>query len=933
MRISRSTLIGTAVAVALFGGNAFAQQTTASESDASKADADNAATLQEVVVTGIRFSVQKSLATKRAATNMTEVATAEDIGKLPAKNVADVLQTLPGVDTQSSAYGEGGFGENDRVSIRGTPASLTLTTVDGHDVAGADWFIEDQFQNVGRSVSYDLLPSEIVGQTVVNFGTNATLQEGGVAGTVDIQTRHPLQMPQGVSGFVNAGAAYTTEAAKGDPQADAMFAWNNGTVGAYVLGFYEKRDLRRDGQEFLGFGKVTQAVAVGTPATATSPAILGWTERDPSLPNLTGDVFPTLIGESLFTQTRERKGGIIDLQAKPSDEFSLDLTAFYSDMNATNINRNMMMYGSQMFGNPANPPTSVSVADGYITGANFPAFANPTLSNAGNDSAVYDQIFRPDASAKTGFINLDGTFKPSDRLTIEGQLGMTYGKGDSPGQTLQEAEAGTGGSYQFNGDGNIAPVTLTMVNGSGATVPLATNTPVGWFADFYNDDFVHSIDKENYGKLDAIFKVDNGVFEDVKTGVRFEHHQRSTVFDAGGPNCPQTNVAYPDCAPAYNGGEYPSNYQSGIPGGGPWASNIFTYSMADAVNFVNQPGYLQDPFSPKRYYWLDSYSIAENELAGYVMADIGGDHWSGDIGVRLVNTLEDVTNNITGTEFTYSLFGPFDREEVDHRYFNALPSANFKFDLTKNLVLRFAAAETMSLPDYSAVGSGVSLNDTNLTASGGNPNLKPIKGSVFSTDLEYYYGPESMVEVGLFAMDLSSYVDYTNATGRFVNNNLTGSGPAVFSNFTVTTEANEPAQINGGFASWTQRLPLGFGVSANLTLAEGTTANGDPVMGDSKVTGNLGAYWQQGPISANINYSYRSHYYVATQETVQEFEDNWHNLNAQVTWNILHSLNVTFMAENLTNTELRYYTNGNPAIPFAMYNNGRTFYLTAMYKF
>jgi iron complex outermembrane receptor protein len=158
MRISRSTLIGTAVAVALFGGKAFAQQTTAAQSDANKTD-DNVATLQEVVVSGIRFSVKKSLATKRASTDMTEVATAEDIGKMPAKNVADVLQALPGVDTQSAAYGEGGFGENDRVSIRGTPASLTLTTIDGHDVANADWFIEDQYANVGRSVSYDLLPS------------------------------------------------------------------------------------------------------------------------------------------------------------------------------------------------------------------------------------------------------------------------------------------------------------------------------------------------------------------------------------------------------------------------------------------------------------------------------------------------------------------------------------------------------------------------------------------------------------------------------------------------------------------------------------------------------------------------------------------------------------------------------------------------------
>jgi iron complex outermembrane recepter protein len=920
MRISRSTLVGTAVAVALFGGNAFAQQTTASPSDANKTD-DNAATLQEVVVTGIRYSVKRSLATKRAATGMTEVATAEDIGKLPAKNVADVLQTLPGVDTQSSAYGEGGFGENNRVSIRGTPASLTLTTIDGHDVANADWFIEDQYQNVGRSVSYDLLPSEIVGQTVVNFSENASLQEGGMAGSVDIQTRHPLDMPEGVSGFVNGGAAYNTVASKGDPQADAMVAWNNGTFGAYVMGFFEKSDLRRDGQEFLGFSKVSPSVASA------------WQAANPSLPNLSGDIYPTLIGESLFTQTMERTGGIIDLQAKPSDTLSFDLTGFYSGVLATNINRNMMLYGSQMFNNANNAPTSATVMDGYVTAASFPAFANPVLSNAGTDSAVYDQIFRPDASAKMGFLNLDGKLKPTDNLTIDGQVGTTYGIGNSPGQTLQEAEAGTGGSYQFEGDGNIAPVSLTTVNSSGATVPLATNTPYGWYADFYNDDYVHSIDRENYANLDATFKLDDDVFEDIKTGVRFEHHARDVIFDAGGPACPMTNTAYPDCAPAWAGGEYPSNYQSGIPGGGAWANNIYTYTMAEAEAFVNQPGYLQNPFSSKRYYWLDSFNIEENELAGYVMAEIGGDHWSGDFGVRMVNTLEEVHNNITGTQYTYSLFGPFNRETVDHEYFNPLPSASFKFNLTKDLLLRVAAAETMSLPDYSAVGSGVSLNDTNLTGSGGNPNLKPIKGSVFSSDLEYYYGPESMAEVGLFAMDLSSYVDYTNVTGRYVNNNLTGNGPPVYSEFTVTTENNEPAQINGAFASWTQQLPLGFGASANVTFADGSTENGDPVMGDSRFTGNLGAYWQQGPVSANLNYTYRSHYYIATQETVQEFEDNWDDLDGQVTWDILRSLNVTFTAHNLTNKELKYYTNGNTAIPFAMYNNGRMFYLTASYKF
>jgi AcrR family transcriptional regulator len=54
-----------------------------------------------------------------------EVVTADDIGKLPDKNVADALQRLPGVTISSASAGEGGFDENDRVSLRGTNPSLT----------------------------------------------------------------------------------------------------------------------------------------------------------------------------------------------------------------------------------------------------------------------------------------------------------------------------------------------------------------------------------------------------------------------------------------------------------------------------------------------------------------------------------------------------------------------------------------------------------------------------------------------------------------------------------------------------------------------------------------------------------------------------------------------------------------------------------------
>src|SRR5471030_1253047 len=89
---------------------------------------------QEVVVSGIRASLQQALTRKRNSDSVSEVISAEDIGKLPDKNVADAIQRVPGVNISSSAGGEGGFSENDRVSIRGTSSSLTQTLVNGHTI-------------------------------------------------------------------------------------------------------------------------------------------------------------------------------------------------------------------------------------------------------------------------------------------------------------------------------------------------------------------------------------------------------------------------------------------------------------------------------------------------------------------------------------------------------------------------------------------------------------------------------------------------------------------------------------------------------------------------------------------------------------------------------------------------------------------------------
>jgi outer membrane receptor for Fe3+-dicitrate len=85
----------------------------------------------EIVVTGLRASIQASLDQKRRSVMVSEVITAQDIGKFPDKNVAESLQRVPGVTIQRE------FGEGERISIRGTAPTLNRTLLNGHAVATA----------------------------------------------------------------------------------------------------------------------------------------------------------------------------------------------------------------------------------------------------------------------------------------------------------------------------------------------------------------------------------------------------------------------------------------------------------------------------------------------------------------------------------------------------------------------------------------------------------------------------------------------------------------------------------------------------------------------------------------------------------------------------------------------------------------------------
>jgi iron complex outermembrane recepter protein len=872
--------------------------------DGPAASATDTGPLEEIVVTGIRYSLKESLASKRASTNVVEVVTAEDIGKLPDKNVADVLQRVPGLNTQSAASGEGGFDENNRVSIRGTSASLTQTTINGHSVATGDWFINDQYATAGRSVSYDLLPSEIVARTVVTKTQSADLIEGGVAGSIDLQTPKPLEFKETFTASGLAGGVYSDLPSKTEPQFNALFNWQNGQMGLLAMGFFEERDSRRDGQEILGYGTVA-------PATAAA-----WQAANPALPNAAGAIYPTLIGQALFTQKREREGGLIDFEVKPTDNLTLDLNGFYSRLLANNVNDNFLMFGSNFIGSGNSGsyvPTALSVKNGTLVSGTWPTIPGAPIANGAipYNTAAYDQIVRPSSSG-TYYIDLDATLLATDNLTFTAQVGYTHAVGNTPQETDIESQGGNGVSYQLNGVKNPVSVNYPGLN---------TASPAQFFTDFAFGSITHSVDEETYGQIDGLLKLDSGVFQSFKFGARFAAHERDQQYPEKN-GCPDCGATGPN--PVFNGGAYPSNYANGLGGSG-YPTNIYINSNAAIQAF--DALYLSHGAS--RFYWPGEFEVKENDAALYAMANVGGEGWSGNFGMRVAHT--DNTNYVNvspGTNpITTSLFGPYTPTVYKNEYVDFLPSANLKFDLAKDLVLHVSAAQTVARPDYSALGAAISLTDLNQTGSGGNPNLKPVRSSNYDTTLEWYYAPQSLLQFSLFDMEMSSYVDFTTSTQNFFN--VTKNLPN--QPYNITSPVNTTAEVRGAELAWTQPLGLGFGAQANFTYANGHTGLDTPMVGQSAITYNLGAYYEAHGFSAHLDYTYRSHYLVGLDHSSAETEDGLGYLGAAFNYSLTRNLSLSLNLLNLANETLKYY-GADTSQPRAFYTNGRQYYFGVRFK-
>jgi iron complex outermembrane receptor protein len=881
MKTSRSTLIGAAVAMALLKPSA-------------PAHADDAAAEQmdEVVVTGIRGSLRQSLATKREAVGVVDAITSEDVGKFPDKNLAEALQRVPGIVISRD------FGEGERVNLRGTNSNLTRTLLNGHSLATADWFILDQL-NTTRSFNYLMLPSDVIGSVEVFKSPQADFEEGGIGGTINVKTRRPLEM-KSMEVALSAQAAYTEMSDSIDPQIGGLFSWKNDadSIGFMIAGKYEKRDIRRDGVEVLGYNTM---------------------DMDPG-PATNNVLFPALIGSALFQQERVRTGVNFELQFAPSDKLDIALAGLYSKFDADNLNENYMAWGSRAIGNGGTLTNATVVEDTVVAGT------ISSLNNGTSDfGVVYDAITR-NATADTQSIDLTIGYSFTDDWKMDLRLGTTEASGNTDSQPF--VEFGAPATFTFDLRGRAPQVSYANVD---PTDPADMQFIFSSLHQILNDD------SEDYGYLDFTKTFDAGAFKSLKFGAKLTDHDRDLRFNAttyGGFHVPINTTP----TSAFAGGPTPSDFLDRIKADGTvdayWQIDRGATSDLLFDNLASGTGRVLYP--------QQSFSVTEKATAGYVMANLGGEKWRGNVGVRYIETKQTSRGYVVGGGATQNPFGNYDPISVERTYDDLLPSANFAFDLTDDMVLRFAVAKVMARPDYTDVAPRTSLNPGSLSGTGGNPNVDPYRANQADVSYEWYPDEDTMFAVALYYKDIESFITDSPGIESFLVQSATSPSlqctPGPTANtfncpFTINRRSNGGGgTIQGAELSFNKPIAGGFGVNGNYTYSDAEADSGDPIPGNSKNTYNIAGYFENARFSTRLAYTHRSDFFVSFDRTTQLNQKALSSLDASFAVNITENVVGTLDALNITDEKTEQFA-GDTFRPRAIYDNGRIYYAGVRVKF
>jgi iron complex outermembrane receptor protein len=836
-----------------------AENSEAQESPADPTAIPEAPEDEAIVVTGLRQSLRSAQNIKRNSDQIVDSVVAEDIGKLPDITVSDTAARIPGIQVERTG------GEASRVLLRGLDRSYYTTTYNGREIFTAET----------RSVALQDFPAGAISAVEAFKTSTANLVEPGLSGLINVRSRRPFDFRDGeIAGSVWTN--YPRQSRDFSPNFQLLltdrWAVGGGEVGALINFSYTRMHYRDSIRRHAFF----IADNLGGPAGGRSP---DW----PEIHNAEADRWrPSINGA---------------LQWRPNADVELYVEGLWQGYREENTDRmwQVPLWGGSSYSN-------LVVENGQVISG--------TVTNPGSccNGDYQTQGFQGATRRNTNTYQfaVGGRWDASDNLRISADLART----DSTFRLRAESV-----DYGINNENFTLNWFTGRPGGDGPTleiVGLDFENPANYnYRGFFErylvaegDDWQARFDAEYEPGLAWLPNIQAGVRYTDRNSARSDGERYWSANNRGAFNIPISQAPL-DYALFQSGFRGDSNRPTPTTWLAPTFHSVWSnltalrqFNITRGIPLDSDVNRSQnndtDPPAPVP---TRDFSINETTLAGYgqLRFDFQGSvPIDGILGVRMVHTQDRIRGfqrrpNTATPNPNDVIFEPL---EIETERTDWLPNLNINVHFTEQLKLRLAATRTITRPLFEQLNPGFALGTPNcsdpsnpqceITGSGGNPFLVPLRSNNFDASLEYYFSRTGFASAAIFRRDMRGFI--VNRRFEAETDEATG----------LPVRIDGPVNINRGriqgfeaqFSSFFDFLPgalSGFGVQANVTYIDAkidlplfcasaalecAAPQGGPnatvirtrIPDVSRWTSNLVGMYERGPFTARLSYNHRSGY-------------------------------------------------------------------------
>ena len=929
-----------AMAACVLPATSYAQQTSPTQ----PAQEDN--TVEEVMVTGsFRASLANALNTKRMSANNVDAIVAEDMGKMPDLNLAESLQRVSGV----AITREGGEGRN--ITVRGLGPTFSATTLNGMEVPSSTGGLDSSGGvNRGRSFDFNVFASELFNKIVLNKSAKGSLEEGGLASTVELYSAKPFDNP-GFHAVAGGSMAVENLTDENDPRVVAMVSntFADDKFGVLVSFAQSERNIRQE-----GFGSVRWTSAFDNSnrtfagndttvaITGTPDPMANYPELDPANPKLVNEkldyiLFPRLPRMDSFNTLQERTGVTGSFQFRPTDTMEFTLDYLKSSLDTDVSSYNFFAQFRNTFGSIR--PTSVVLDEtGRVAIAGEFTGVTPRVESRGQFSTTdFEQVV------------LSGKFELSDNLKLDVMLGnaevvydeeqyrfnldaldATYTNAAAPRRQAINGLNSTYFSYDFRENSDIAEMSygfdITNPLNYHFTAPTIRKDIVDRKNDTFRSDLTWELDESSV-KTGVIWNERNITSErhDPTAGTLTDPVARVSTGSGTATIMPITSAS---TGLTTTLSAVAKGYGDAIDPPAGFPTNFIINNFEATRAAYNAGSFTLNPNDPT------TFDVTENTAGLYGEynrnMEIAGMPLQINAGLRYVETrVESI--GVAG--------GIASKRESD--YAEWLPSTNFTLEVVDDFLIRLSANRNLSRPNLSSMTATLNATPINGNITVGNPGLDPTIADAFDLGFEWYFTEEAVLGLTFFHKKIDSFIVndiivstlspelktiIATAYPQTDPNSATfdPNGVNINDEWNVSTSINgKGANLDGFEISYQQPFTFlpsifeGLGALANYTYVDSEITYGNgikgPLTGLSENSYNYGIYFERETFGARLVVNGRDDYVTSIPGSDRNFSENTTGptrVDMSAFYNITEGIKVSLEIINLTEEDERLYTTG-----------------------